>query len=140
MKIELVELYPCASKMELERKEGEYIKSNECVNKALMGRTRKEWRTDNTNHIKEQKKQYYVTNKERLASVKKQYYGANKERIGSWRKEPFSCNLCGGSYTRSHKSEHDLTKKHQKALNATAHEPEAELQPEDENGENDKTP
>ena len=37
-KIALVELFPCASKMELERKEGEYIKNNDCVNKTVVGR------------------------------------------------------------------------------------------------------
>ena len=34
--IELVENYPCNSKEELEKKEGEYIKNNECVNKLLF--------------------------------------------------------------------------------------------------------
>ncbi len=51
-KIELVELFPCASKMELERKEGEYIKNNECVNKTVAGRTLKEWRQDNPDYMK----------------------------------------------------------------------------------------
>ena len=37
--IELVELFPCASKMELERKEGECIKNNDCVSKTDVGRT-----------------------------------------------------------------------------------------------------
>ena len=34
-KIELVELCPCNSKEELERREGEIIKANECVNKLI---------------------------------------------------------------------------------------------------------
>lgn len=58
-KIELVEIYPCASKMELMRKEGEYIKNNECVNKTVMGKTMikyiKEYR-DNNKEIIDQKK------------------------------------------------------------------------------------
>ena len=35
-KIELVELYPCNSKEELQRKEGEFIKNNECVNRLSL--------------------------------------------------------------------------------------------------------
>jgi hypothetical protein len=38
-KIELVELYPCNSKEELEAREGYYIRNNDCVNKQIMGRT-----------------------------------------------------------------------------------------------------
>ena len=42
-KIEPVELCPCASKMELERKEGEYTKNNCCGNKMVAGRTIQEY-------------------------------------------------------------------------------------------------
>ena len=36
-KIELVELCPCSNKLELESREGYYIKNNECVNKVIPG-------------------------------------------------------------------------------------------------------
>jgi len=43
--IELVELYPCKCKGELERREGEIIRYNECINKSYCcGRTKKEMR------------------------------------------------------------------------------------------------
>jgi hypothetical protein len=38
-KIELVELYPCNSKNELEQREGYYIQNNTCSNKNITGRT-----------------------------------------------------------------------------------------------------
>ena len=43
-KIELVENFPCASKEELAKREGHYIKNNECVNKQsnVAGRTKDE--------------------------------------------------------------------------------------------------
>ena len=41
-KIELVELYPCNSRMELEKREGEIIRETECINKVVVGRTRHE--------------------------------------------------------------------------------------------------
>ena len=66
-KIELVELFPCDSKMELERKEGEYIKNNECVNKMIMGRTaeeyKKEYRKKHKDILSQKNKEYYILKK-----------------------------------------------------------------------------
>ena len=58
-KIELVEDFPCNNKQQLERKEGEYIKNNECVNKYVAGRTKKEWNLDNKEKINEQRRLNY---------------------------------------------------------------------------------
>ncbi len=41
MKIVLVELFPCNSKMELEKRERYYIKNNECINKNIPTRNLK---------------------------------------------------------------------------------------------------
>jgi hypothetical protein len=46
-KIELVEEFPCNNKQQLEKKEGEYIKNNECINKYVAGRTQAENYQDN---------------------------------------------------------------------------------------------
>jgi hypothetical protein len=56
--IELIELYPCESKNELEKKESEFINNNKafCVNKNIPGRTVKDYRIDNADKNKEQKK------------------------------------------------------------------------------------
>jgi Uri superfamily endonuclease len=40
--IELLEKYPCKNRMELCRREGKLIKSMDCVNKCVAGRTQKE--------------------------------------------------------------------------------------------------
>ena len=45
--IELLQGYSCDSKMELCKREGEFIRSIDCVNKNVAGRTHKEWRVDN---------------------------------------------------------------------------------------------
>ena len=182
-KIELVELCPCASKMELERKEGEYIKNNECVNKMIMGRTaeecKKEYRKKHKDILSQKNKEYYILkkdiilqrnkdhyilNKDVVSQRQKEYYSLNKDVVSQRRKEYYSlnreilskkhkeyyilnkdnktpsiCNLCGGRYQRNSESKHYLTKKHQNALSSTTHEPEEELNPEDDNT-NDKTP
>jgi hypothetical protein len=39
VRIELIEEYPCKNKMELNRREGEHIRNNDCVNKSIAGRT-----------------------------------------------------------------------------------------------------
>ena len=145
-KIELVELCPCASKMELERKEGEYIKNNDCVNKMIMERAieeyHQEYRENNKAIIAQKSKEYrtlnvlltckkewYAINAEHAREQKHQYYEDNKERIRARQKEPFICNLCGGRYQRNAKASHCRAMKHQNALNSATHEPEEELQP-----------
>jgi adenylate kinase family enzyme len=80
-KIELVENYSCNNKNELEAREGYYIKNNDCVNKRIEGRTRKEWYQDNKDDIRKQKKQYQEANKEKIKEYKKQYREDNKEKI-----------------------------------------------------------
>ena len=46
-KIELVKLFPCASKIHLRIEEGIYSKNLECVNKNVAGRTQKEYLLEN---------------------------------------------------------------------------------------------
>ena len=90
--IELLQGYSCDSKMELQKREGEFIRSMKCVNKRIEGRTDKEYRDDN----KEKKKEYL-----------KEYYQENKYKIN----HKYNCE-CGGKYTRGTKSQHLKTKKH----------------------------
>jgi post-segregation antitoxin (ccd killing protein) len=80
--IELIEAYPCNSKEELEKREGEIIRATEnCVNKNIAGRTQKQYRADNKEIIAERMKQYREDNKEALAEQMKQYRDDNKETI-----------------------------------------------------------
>jgi hypothetical protein len=76
-KIELVENYPCDTRKELCKKEGEYIRSNVCVNKQIAGRTIKEYLQDNLEKIREYKKNYIIENKDKM----RDYRVTNRERI-----------------------------------------------------------
>ena len=102
-KIELVELYPCESREELKRREGYWIKNETCVNKCVAGRTNQEYRHDNMDVIKQQKKDYRLahldqenkrsaeyrrTHREDMIEYLKKYYNENKERY----KEKSSAN------------------------------------------------
>ena len=159
--IELVELYPCNSKIELHKKEGEIIRQNTCVNKCIAGRTVKEYQKQHYENNKEQRlenqkqhyqnnieqiaeyqKQYYENNKEQLLEKMKQHYENNKEHIAEQmkqyqednkeqiaermkryiqdnkaliaekRKVKYTCD-CGSILSKSNKSTHEKTKKHQ---------------------------
>ena len=72
-KIELVEIYPCDSKDELTRKEGQWIKNEDCVNKCVAGRTKREHHVDNLDHIKSKKKEYRLLNLERELQRSRDY-------------------------------------------------------------------
>jgi len=92
IRIELIEEYPCDNKEQLNRKEGEYIRTLDCVNRCVAGRTDKEYREENKEHITEKKKEYYQENKERLVEKQKEYNQKNKEHIVEYRKEHYQEN------------------------------------------------
>lgn len=73
-KIELVEAFPCNNRKELDKKEGEYIKNNECVNLYIPGRNLKEYYQDN----KEMYKQRYNKDKDK---IKQRYEERKKNNI-----------------------------------------------------------
>ncbi|MBS1738546.1 MAG: GIY-YIG nuclease family protein [Bacteroidetes bacterium] len=95
--IDLVEAFGCKNRTELERKEGEFIKNTDCINKNIAGRTDKEYRTDNKQKISEYQKEYYVDKKEN----KKQYYIYNKQKL----LEHYNCE-CGKQYSNVNKARH----------------------------------
>lgn len=94
--IELVEAYPCDSVEELNRKEGEYIRQNNCINKKIAGRTRIEYYQDNRDKELQQQKERYIKRREILI-------------------QKHTCE-CGGFYTLKNIRKHQKTKKHQKNL------------------------
>ena len=113
--IELYEYYPCNTELELRKREGEVIRSLDCVNKHIAGRTKKEYREDNKEHISEYFKQYCENNKQEKMEYDKQYYENNKERIKAKKKEKFECE-CGSTLRRNDKAKHIKTKKHREYM------------------------
>ena len=106
--IELIELYPCNSKIELERREGEIIRIRNCVNKRIAGRTKQQYYQDNKQHIQ----QYQQDNKLSIQQQKKQYYQDNKLSIRQRQKQKYICD-CGSSGQINKKSKHFKSIKHQ---------------------------
>ena len=122
VKIELIETFPCVTKEELTAREGYYIRTLDCVNKCIPGRTKEEWNEEHKEYSKSyreqtkgQKAKYdlinYQDNREDRIQKQKEYFKLNKEEIIIKRKEKFNCE-CGGKYTMSGKSQHMKTEKH----------------------------
>jgi hypothetical protein len=85
--IELIEAKPCIDKNEQAKLEGSYIRTLECVNKNIPGRTRQEYKEDNKEKIKTTRKEFYEKNKDKLNTTRKEYYEENKDKCKETAKE-----------------------------------------------------
>lgn len=145
--ISLVENFPCESRKELHRREGHFIRHNECVNKMIPGRTGKEWRKDNkeiitikqaekyrrnpepnkkraSKHYLENKAQHYAKAREwhfkNLTKVKayhKEYHEKNKVRAKLLKSKKVTCD-CGRTICRGDIRRHLRSARHIKIINA----------------------
>lgn len=117
--IELIENYSCNSKEELCKREGEIIRSMDCVNKRIAGRTAKQYRIDNSDTIKDNRQQYYINN----ADKAKQYYQVNADTIKDRAKQYYinnadtikqriTCKFCDKLISKCHMSRHNKTTDH----------------------------
>ena len=126
--IELLEKYPCNSREELCKKEGEYIRKLNSTNKRIAGRSTKEYYNDNKekllndfkeryNNNKEEvlkkNKEYYEKNKEKVLNINKKYREKNKEKMSKYYNEKIECK-CGKYYTRGNKKRHEKSNRHLK--------------------------
>ena len=82
-KIELHELYPCLTKQELHRREGEVIREIGTLNKNIAGRTKKEYYIENADKNKE----YYIENIDKIKENNKKYRIKNADKIKENEKE-----------------------------------------------------
>jgi len=140
-----VENWPCNNKHELLARERHWIENNECVNKIIPTRTRKEYREMNKDKIAQKKKEYYAKNKDKVTQKKKEYYAknkdkvaqivkkyneankdiiakkmkeyseANKEELKKKRSKQVEC-VCGSLFQYGVKARHERSKKHQDYL------------------------
>jgi len=85
-KIELVEEYPCDNKQQLLKKEGEYIRENECVNMRIEGRTIEEYNNDNREQKSKTNKKLYQKNKDKRNKQNNQWRKNNKDKVSIARK------------------------------------------------------
>ena len=88
----LIENVNCENKEELHKKEGEWIRKykndnelEDCINKHIAGRTKKEYNFDNKVKVREYKKQYHEDNRDKISKKKKLYRENNKDKIKEYR-------------------------------------------------------
>ena len=119
--IELLISYPCNSRDELHRKEGELIRQykSDVVNIVINGRTYKQYTEDNKTHIAEKCKQYAKEHQESIAERMNRYREDNKLLITEQykqyrlanlvnikaRNKPIICN-CGAVINKYHLPAH----------------------------------
>jgi len=80
-KIEILEKYPCNNVKQLKTRERWYIENNDCVNKVIPCRTKKEWAQDNKEHVLEHQREYHKANKDKIKQQTQEYYQSNKDKI-----------------------------------------------------------
>jgi len=144
------------SRNALDRKEGEYQRSMDCVNKRIEGRTKQEHYEDNKEEILVKNKQYYKENKphileqikeyrekhhERLKIQKKKYcedhpeeikarsaknYEKNKEKEKKEKRTKYTC-VCGSILCKGEKARHERSKKHQAFIQCLSSEESSSL-------------
>jgi hypothetical protein len=128
--IELYEMYPCNSKIELEKREGEVIREIGTLNEKIAGRDRFEYYKDNLDKYKENHKLYYEENKDKIREHQNQYASehkkdkqlydneyrqANKEEIKIRRTSRITCS-CGCDIIKDSQARHLRSAKHQELL------------------------
>lgn len=83
--IELIELFPCDTKEQLNKREGELIRSMPCVNIQVAGRTKQEWYHETREHIVEQQQCYRQAHKKEILAYnqvyQRQYRKQNREIV-----------------------------------------------------------
>lgn len=104
--IVLILEYPCENKIQLHRKEREYIESLECVNKYIPNRTAEETkiRVNNYNRVYREKNNEYF----------EIWRNNNREYINKRSRERVKCDICGNELNRGNLSNHK--KKRHKSL------------------------
>jgi len=129
--IVLIEVYPCDSKNDLERRERYWIESMDCVNKVIPTRSKKEYKQNNREAIQEYMRNWNEKNKDRLVEYRQTYEKEKRERPENYydtRKDYYkeryqgkrdqyleSCLCdCGVKYTKVNEKRHQRSNKHQK--------------------------
>jgi adenylate kinase family enzyme len=120
-KIELIEEYACQNKAELEKREGHYIKHEDCLNKVVAGRSRREhyneckeiiirqrkkYYDDNREKVREAQKSYHTRNAEKLKQYMKKYYETTREKQNERKTERIECDICHKLYSRTNLQHH----------------------------------
>jgi hypothetical protein len=118
--IELLELYPCKDRVELNKREGELQRQHKdsCINIRVAGRTPNEYYCENREEFlekakqyyedhKDKKKEYYETNKDTILEIGKIYYHNNKDKFKNYyESNKEKIKEYNKAYREAHKEKH----------------------------------
>lgn len=118
--IELYEDYPCNSKAELNRREGEVIREYKekglCYNKQISGRTIKEYRTENKKYLSSSTKEWVAKQPEeyhdkrreqqRMLMKEKRNDPEFREKQNAKKREKIECPVCNIEMSRNSLARH----------------------------------
>jgi hypothetical protein len=83
--IELLELCPCETKEQLNKREGELIRQHNSVadgyNSVIAGRTKHEYYQAHKDILVQKQRAYYKANKDQLVEQQREFYQNNKEKV-----------------------------------------------------------
>ena len=87
--IEWVEDFPCNSKKELDRREGQIQRENKqhCVNLCIAGRTPKEYYEANKDAVNAKHREHYQANKDAVLAQQKEYNKTHRDAINAKQRE-----------------------------------------------------
>ena len=110
--IELIFEDEFESKYALMKKEGEYIREMDCVNKVIPGRTKKEYRDEHKEQAKEYGIKWREENKDLKREMDKKYKEKHRERVQIQKHKKYTC-ACGVVSLCDGKARHERSQKHQ---------------------------
>jgi hypothetical protein len=93
--IELIEDFPCETRKELCKREGEHIKNNNCdncINKNIAGRTQKEYQKDNKETLNKYWKEYRIKNREKVNNYMYKYINNNRDKFNEYQRNYYYKN------------------------------------------------
>ena len=121
-----MELFSCNSKEELHKREGEFIRENECVNKFIPGRTQAEYarehRPEAAARMQKFRSNLSAEKKEAIRQKQKESREQNKDEISAKRMMKVLCPVCGISVCYASIARHEQTIKHMINLKVTKHQ------------------
>ncbi len=124
--IELIELYPCKSKEELRRREGEITRDKGTLNAYIAGRTKKEYYKETIDEYRDRGQKNYQEHREERLEYARKYRGKDPERTKEQRRQEYqrwkskgqlkiTCG-CGSVCYKNTIRQHERTRRHQDYL------------------------
>ena len=124
----LIERQSCEDKLVATRRERYHIEQfNASLNTVMPSRGVKERNILRKEEMSQYHKQYYNMNKDTFQENKKQYNDQHRQEITEYNHKYYQetkdhlkgkclCSVCGGEYSRTHRSMHEKTQKHKEAI------------------------